>query len=432
MANLPNRTEYGHLACLWGVFKSRYTHAGDSIKLSDLKHSDSFPENAVDICAGRQPFPTHIARQIGRNYYCPFLQSRTDARMCQWVHAKNHDPQKSKPVGQTAIIMDILGLADLSTTKTGIVKKLSWTTDAELLSELELKWGDSDLNQYFEERILAFGPIVALIFYLSNIKKTTLKNSELYDKIKIIPTGEPVLVTCAKGTISCVSCWDGNISNDAAIRSTSCLLTLLATVGVVKPIGYPDSSDLNPTEYSKWIIERAKNNIKILPKQWEIEKPRVSNLISNGLTVKKGISYLNFIPKPTDRNIGNRCTCCNENVINNARRTYGTKSRNRKLLLIEALKKARKSNSMVDLKRLAEVSLQDEDFFLCKDTQYETLLNIERINIALYGFPNTINGQFLMPISDCSKDAFDGVPADLMHKTMHLLNADKILLDIDI
>lgn len=427
MANIPNRAEYGNLACLWGVFKSRFTTAGDTLELSKLKHSESFDINAVDICPGRQPFPLHVVEAIGRTHYCPFLESRTDPRICQWVHSEEHDPQKSKPVGQTAIMLDILGLCDLITTESGRIRQIKWTNDAETVSHYS--WGSRKLNTYFINRIKSYGPIIAVAFYLSKFSSLVFSNNALYDKLKIAPTNEPVQTVCNNGTRTIIQVWDGNTSNDAVIRSTASLLSLSASIGIIKPHDYPSSHSLTPSSYSNWLIQRAKNNLKTFPRKWVIKSQKINDFFSNSSIVHKGISYDNFIPKATDRNRGNRCQCCNDNVLNNARTQFGYKSKNRKLLLIEALTKAYESNSKVNLKRLAQVSLSDDDFYISQTTQYQTLLNIEIFNVALFGCLSILENNLLKPIVNCSVNAFNPIPSRLRHRVNELLSEPDIFVE---
>ena len=368
MANIPNRAEYGNLSCMWGVFKSRFNGYGNTIDIAKLKYSKSFKINSVDICPGRLEFPSQIAEEVGRKYYCPFLESRSDARVCQWVHSEDHDPQKSKPVGQTAIMLDAMGLADLITTNGGISRKIKWTQEA--IRVFSYSWGSKDLDDYLVSMINGYGPIIAMVNELYELGKDSFRPSDLYGAMKIIPSGELVNTSCSNGTNTPVQFWDGNTSDDAVVRSTASLLSLAASAGFVKPYDYPESENLIPSAYSNWINNRAKNSLNSFPRSWKIEKERVSMFMyTSKKYIKKGISYNNFIPKSTDRNTGNKCVCCSENVVNNARKQYGSISKNRKLLLIRALEKAFQSKQKLDLRRLSQISLYDNEFFISSDSQ---------------------------------------------------------------
>ncbi|TGC07012.1 hypothetical protein [Methanolobus halotolerans] len=428
MANIINRAEYGNLGCLWGVFKSRFTSSGDEIKPMDLKCSPEYGINPIDVCPGRQELPEHIAKHLGRTHYCPFLKTRTDERICQWVHAiGDNDSQKSKPVGQTCIAMNIFGLCDLITQSNGILKKIKWTAEAEDI--LNLSWGSSELNEYLTKKILSYGPVVNLIHNLHKSTSMLIRNTDLYQVLSILPTNEPVETICQNGTITRVQTWDGNTSNDAVTRSTTALLMLCASANLVKPVGYPTDYDLTPFRYSNWLTERALDNKKHFPRKWSINKSQIEQIVSNGLDLSNGITYEHFIPKATDRNLGNRCRCCKENVINNARIQFGNKSKNRKLLLIEALRKANETNTMISLSKLAEVSLQDEQFYISKDSQYETILNIERFNVALYGYINTLENDYLTPTINVLSNNAICAPSFVKLRIEELLNNDEIFVE---
>lgn len=426
MANIPNRAEYGNLSCLWGVFKSRFNGAGNIIDVAKLKHSTSLKLNSVDICPGKVEFPSRIAEAVGRKYYCPFLESRTDARVCQWVHSDEHDPQKSKPVGQTAIIMEAMGLADLITTDSGISRKLKWTKEAAQV--FGYTWGSNDLDDYLLSMITAYGPIIALVNDLYELGKDTFRPSDLYSGMQIIPSGEPVKTRCSRGTDTLVQFWDGNTSNDAVVRSTASLLSLAASAGFVKPDNYPESEKLVPSAYSNWINNRAKNSLNSFPRNWTIEKGRIGHFMYASKNIKKGISYNNFIPKPTDRNTGNKCICCEENVINNARKQYGQISKNRKLLLIRALEKSFQSKRKLDIRRLSQISLSDSDFYISSESQYETLLNTERHNVALYGCINKKENGYLIPLMNCPINAFGPFPSEILGKIDNMLNDSSVFV----
>lgn len=414
MANIPNRAEYGNLSCLWGVYKSRYNGNDNTLNIAKLKYSKAFPLNSVDVCPGKVEFPDHIAEIVGRSYYCPFLESRTDARICQWVHSEQHDPQKSKPVGQTAIMMDAMGLADLITSENGIARKIKWTQNAATVSNL--LWGSSELDTYFIEMIEGYGPIIALVYYLKALTRDTFLPNEFYNIMQIIPSGELVNALCSKGTRTEVQIWDGNTSNDAVTRSLASLLSLAASAGFVRPDSFPSSSPLTPSTYSKWLNERAKSSNNSFPRNWKVEKLRINQFFSSPMKINKGISYNNFIPKATDRNNGNKCACCDENVLNNARIQYGQKSKNRKLLLIGALAKSFELGKKLDLKKLSELSLSDGDFYISPDSQYETLLNVERHNVALYGCINSEEDGYLTPLINCPISAFGPIPNYVLEK----------------
>jgi len=408
LGNILNRSQYGNLSCLWAIFKTRFKE-NDVIKISDLKISDEYSINSIDICHGGQSFPTFISEEIGRNRYCPFLKNRADERICQWVNSTTSDTQKSKPVGQTAIALNICGLAKLNTTKEGRTKSLTWNSG---LNEIHnLKWGDETVNEFLIRNILSYGPIIGLAYYLHKFEKKIITVDQIKNHLMVKPSNEIVNSKCSNGSITPVLAWDGNTSSDPSTRTASSLFSLASSIGLVKPIDFPEDTEINPYSYSNWLIERAKNGVMNFPKKFKIQIEKLESVFNDELIVKNGINYIHFIPKATDRNEGNICRCCKKNVINNARKQYGEISRNRKFLLLESLRKAKQENKLVNLKELAEKSSEHNSFCINKETQYSTLLNIERFNIIFYGFPNTIiKEHYLKPLVNTSENSFGKPP----------------------
>jgi len=339
MTNIPNRSQYGNLSCLFAVFKSRFTKVNDTLKAKDLKYSKRYKSNAVDICYGHKRFPEALIKRIGREYYCPFLKSRTDKRVCEWVHAENHDTQKSKPVGQTALMLELFNLTRNNYNEnTGVLIDMKWTAKADEI--FNYKWGDQELNEYFLHHLLGYGPIINLINILNTYKKKEFNRNELYPFLIIQPTNDPIRVLCDCGESYELSIWDGNTSYDAVTRSTATLLSLLAQTGSIAPKKMKNLSILNPIDYSNWLTTSTQEGQTSFPAKWVIQKDVVKQYCNNKFNLHNGISYIHFIPKATDRNKQNKCEKCNINFLNKARIKYSSISQNRKLLLIVALKMA--------------------------------------------------------------------------------------------
>ena len=364
---------------------------------------------------------------MGREFYCPYLQSRTDKRVCEWVHAEDHDTQKSKPIGQASLMMEIMGITKNNLNESnGRLIDIEWTNKAKELSSYE--WGDARLNQYFLKQILGYGPIIALINILNNYTKKEFNRNELYPYLIIQPTNDPVNFTCDCGKSNTLNIWDGNTSYDAVTRSTATLLTLLAQTGAAAPKKLKDMDILKPIEYSNWLMECAKKGEKSFPAKWVIQKNIIKIYCEKKIELINGISYVHFIPKATDRNKQNKCSSCDLNLLNKARIKFGSISQNRKLLLIAALKKALEKNKKVDLEKLTNISLHDPAFYINKDTQLDILLNVERFNISLYGCYNELEDHFyLKPKVKFNLEMFKPYPSEILSKINILLSGESFL-----
>ena len=52
MTNLPNRSNYGYLNCIYSIWKSRYNNDLENLNILDLKYNKSFENNSIDYCRG--------------------------------------------------------------------------------------------------------------------------------------------------------------------------------------------------------------------------------------------------------------------------------------------------------------------------------------------------------------------------------------------
>lgn len=389
MVNLLNRSQYGNLSCAWGVFQSRYTSAGDKFTLTDLKHSTGSRVNSVDCCAGAKKFPPYLVESIGREYYCPFIQERTDPKVCQWVHSSDPggDSQKSKPAGQTAIILQILGLAVGDYTRAGRLNCLYWTEEAE--SIYSLSWGSEELENYIKKRLQGYGPLTSIANFLLNNVNDTIRSREITQHLVIQSTNEPAVVDCC-GKIHEFLHWDSS-SIDGATRSTPTLLGLLSSAGVISPIDSM-SGPLNASSYSDYLLERIETTTS-LPREWRIHRDELNHFFDDHRLIL-GIGFRHFVPLSTNRERGDTCENCQVNLLRKVRDENRAILRNRRLLLIRALEIAYEKGGYVDLKKLSEHSIKFTDFSIDPSFQESILCTTTPTNIMLFGAINEVEGGF--------------------------------------
>ena len=270
MANIINRSQYGNMSCMFACFK------GGEITPKDLKYSNKYEINPVDICTGHLQFRPRMAEITKRTYYCPYLNQSTDERICEWVHSEYHDPQKSKPVGQTAIILEIMGLANNILNNSGRIKRIRWTKTAEKI--FNYNWGDENLTSFIKGRILSYGPIIHLLNIIKQFPNEEFKTNDIHYYLEIKPSNEEVEINCKNGEVHQIDIWDGNTSSDAVVRSTASLLSLLAQTGYIIPTDDSISSELNPYTYASWLNKRAHNGKTSFPSKWKIQKENIESL----------------------------------------------------------------------------------------------------------------------------------------------------------
>ncbi len=427
MANIPNRPLYGLLGCMKAVVDSRFNGVNNEVKLKDLKHSLDFKINAIDICPESVRFHKIVISKIKREKYCPLLDTNTDTRMCEWVHAIDNDPQKSKPVGQVAIILEALNLAILNHTHSGRVISVKWTKNAETVKKLS--WDNPLLNKLLCKLLLEYGPIWGIAYYGSFVAlNENFVRNDILQYINIPFSKQMVKINCNCKSND-VILPNGNTSSDAASRSTSALLHLSASAGLVYPDDYnyrineAKIDDSYPSYYYKWFFKNPKRKSA---QKWKINKEYLEKIMRD-LKFKRGISYDNLIPKATDRNRTNLCNTCGKNLMNLAKKEYGEIVKNRRYLLFEALRIAFDNNKKISLKKLVDLSKVNDRFAVNKKEHYYGLkLDIQLANLT--GFWISIKDDYICPNIGADENAFDPIPKKIRNMAQKIISSKGILL----
>ncbi|RFT16370.1 MAG: hypothetical protein OP8BY_1548 [Candidatus Saccharicenans subterraneus] len=433
MANVPNRAIYGLLGCLKGIIDSRFTRIGDIIEINELKHDNQKNVNPIDVCPGGTPFHPLIAKQIGRNKFCPFLESPTDTRMCEWVHSVDNDPQKSKPIGQCAIILEALGLVTLDRTKFGNILKLKWEMDSLIIRDNS--WGSEELDNFFINRLLEYGPVFyTALLALQHSKDGIFYRSDLIPQMSFPLNNDLISFRCLCGNpINNFILPEGNTSFDAVSRQTTALLCLTASSGLIFPfdITYkinsdPRISDHYPSYFYNWYLKNPKRKC---PEKWCVNIDNIKSILAKRPKIKRTISYPNLIPKSTDRNMTNRCSRCNKNIVNLSKIFFGDKIRNRRYLLLESCRLAFDNSCAVSLTKLYEISSKYEDFYINKHTHLRALISdIQVVNLCGL-FVNIDHSNLkVTPLLGAEPDAFDPVPYKIRRQANEIILQKDILI----
>ena len=194
MSNLPNRSNYGFLSCLFSLLKSRFNPSIKNFNLTYLKYDETKNKNTIDYCTGAKNFENKIQSNfLKRQKYCPFVKDPTSRHVCNLVYSLQSDSQKSKATGTAALLLEILDLIKINYTNTGKIKNINWTQNAQRINKLD--WGNKELGAYFVEKILGFGPVLGLIYFAKNLslkngyfKRSQIKKflgfASIYEEIK--------------------------------------------------------------------------------------------------------------------------------------------------------------------------------------------------------------------------------------------------------
>jgi hypothetical protein len=409
MANLLNRSNFGNLSCAWGVFQARFTNAGDTFTLTDLKHNSTKPVNPVDLCAGAQQLPASIRKRVGRDYYCPYEESRLAPSVCQWVKSsdpdKGADTQKSKSAGQTAIVLQILGLAKAEYFAGGRMKHLVWTDTAQEASQLD--WGSADLQEFLFNTLRGYGPLVSLVHTISKVRTDSFTNKEVEQILRFRSTNEPISVTCCSIEYGPFVDWDSS-SNDALSRSSTVMLGLASSIGIITPAILPAGS-LDAALYSDLLLQYRLANPEgkmSYPKSWTINRGAIQDFF-DGHRLTLPLTYNFFTPLSTAREANQKCPNCGSNLIRAAKDRGRKLLTNRRLLLIRALEIAKSMGGKVDLQKLAQYSLSYPGFFIESSYQERSLCTVTPEIISLFGAINRVDAQFCYPLSEFKLKQFD-------------------------
>ena len=180
MSNLPNRSNYGFLSCLFSLLKSRYDPSIKDFNLTYLKYDETKNKNTIDFCSGAISFENKVQSNfLKREKYCPFVKDPTSKHVCNLVYSVQSDSQKSKATGTAALMLEILDLIKINYSESGKIKNINWTKNASKINQLN--WGDKELGSYFIKKILSFGPVLGLIYFVKNLssKNGDFKRSQI-------------------------------------------------------------------------------------------------------------------------------------------------------------------------------------------------------------------------------------------------------------
>lgn len=414
MANIPNRVPYGNLSCAWGVFQARFDvkDMGNPLPLNNLKHDPANPINPIDCCSGSLLLPTHLIQPLGRNKYCPFIQNRLDQTVCQWVASVDRDTQKSKRIGQTGIILEILDLIEPILTDNGRFSQYKWTSSAQKLQAVQ--WGDADC--YIQDKLKEYGPLVSFYQYLQGLNGNISK-SMAKDFFSIAPI-EDVVVHCDCQIDYTLSGADWSATSaDTNSRTATAMLNLIACAGLLRPQNYQGS--LTPSAYCHWL-----NNGNQPGNNWILEQP-----IINNFQIKKAIHYKHFALKAVNRDFS--CPSgCGTNLVNQAINVYGDILTNRRLLLIFALIKAKNTNNSVSLNVLAQCMINSNTFRITQSLhkQISFLNTQERHNLARIGCVTTLENDLLSLKYPMDLNACGSLNMNLMNQINAIINTQGVLV----
>ncbi len=409
MTNLPNRSNYGYLNCIYSIWKSRYNNDLENLNILDLKYNKSFENNSIDYCRGAKNYNNKLTEnRLGRKKYCPFLVDNTAAHVCNLVYAKDSDSQKSKPAGQTALILSILDLVKLNYSGD---KVISFNWNSKNSKYLKLNWGDEKLNKYLLTKILEFGPIIGLIKLIKNkVSKNKFNKSDITQFVgfanftcskKIKEFCE--ITNCNKKNLN-LTINIGNTSNDAKTRTLKTLLLLLAHTNIISPIDSDQKFQKPIIDFDNWLF--SKDNFNKISNKWIFNEKLFEKLIKKNkdFKIKKTIEYRHLDPKAVHRNATDKCDICNQNIKNKFKSKYSDILKLRRYTLIKMFSMSFKNKITIKKEKIHQF-FSNNNYYITKNYKFELNAEIDFIDF--------ITGCFLINNNDNLIPSLDITEIDL-------------------
>lgn len=432
MSNLPNRSNYGFLSCLFSLLKSRFDPSIKDFNLTYLKYDETKNKNTIDYCTGAKKFKNKIQSNfLKRQKYCPFVKDPTSRHVCNLVYSLQSDSQKSKATGTAALLLEILDVIKINYTETGKIKNINWTQNAHSISQLD--WGNKELGSYFVKKILSFGPVLGLIYFAKNL---SLKNGNFNrSQIKKF-LGFPSVDEEIKGTELCnkSNCNNkknkflfptGTTTSDSLTRTMKSLFFLTAATGIIRPKNVKLKVNPQLFEYPFLIDDWYFNKWKKLseyPSEWVYEQKIFNNHFKKEPPkIKKIINYENLIQKSAHRNYTNKCVKCEKNLINLFYKLKGQIIKNRRFLLLKAIVHGNLINKKLNIKELSKFTLGNKKFCLSKKNHFNSL--IKDIDFAnLCGFFAYLDNNLIISKNNLKEVEFGNPKHEVINEIKQILS----------
>ena len=385
MSNLPNRSNYGFLSCLFSLLKSRFDPSIKDFNLTYLKYDETKNKNTINYCSGAINFDNKIQSNfLKREKYCPFVKDPTSKHVCNLVYSIQSDSQKSKATGTAALLLEILDLIKINYSESGKIKNINWTKNAYKINQLN--WGDKELGSYFIEKILSFGPVLGLIYFVKNLstKSGDFKRSQIKKFLGFPSIDEEIEGSELCNKSNCENKKNkflfptGTTTSDSLTRTMKSLFFLTAATGIIRPKNTKFKVNPQLFEYpfliDDWYFNKWKK-MSEYPSEWVYDEKILNNHFKKEIPkIRKIINYENLIQKSAHRNYTNKCMKCEKNLINLFYKLKGQIIKDRRFLLLKAIAHGNLINKKLNIKELSKFTLGNKKFCLSKKNHFNSLI----------------------------------------------------------
>lgn len=431
MSNLPNRSNYGFLSCLFSLLKAKFSIQIKDFDLNYLKFDDKKEKNTINYCTGARSITNPLQKKVlNREKFCPFVKDVSAPHVCNLTYSLQSDSQKSKAAGSAALLLSILDLIKINYSSSGRIQSLNWSKNSLMISKYN--WGEKKLGAYFNQKILNFGPVIGFINNLQFLtkKKDTFNRDQVKDFF-----GFPSLDEEMKGKEICSKKTCPNLNNtflfptgtttsDAKTRTMKTFFFLTASTGIILPLELKNKIstpiDQFPFLIDNWYFNDWKN-VNTYPSNWFLNKKRLNSYLkNNSFQIKKTLTYENFLQKSSHRNLTNKCSYCKKNLINLFYNSKGSIIKNRRYLLLRCLELSHGLNKKFDLKQLFELTKNKSFFSISKKNHFQSLISDLKF-VSLCGSSYEKKNNLIKSLAKIDQSLLGDVPKNIERETKKVL-----------
>lgn len=321
--------------------------------------------------------------------YCRFKENPLDDAGCSITNGILSDTTKSKEVSNTINAMHALGFVER------VGRKVRITSFG--IRFAKTKYGTADMQAIIKKAVLNYGPIVGVMYGLSNYNPGDTFN------VSEINVGYPSPTELVEYNGSIVELSAGS-TRDSNTRTKSCILAWLTQGGYIKPIHFtPSDSPYPHIAYRDYI-----NSEHRMGQVYEIVEFPNTDMTDRPLNYNN-LTKMNF--------------CLRENGQSDVREAtmyYETKIKNRRFAILFLLNLAFQNNTSVAFNDIIDVLKGDKSLFVISEENMEETISTE-IEIAfMAGIPfirRFMNGKlYLQPTKGLNlKELESGAPQEVIN-----------------
>lgn len=384
MAFLINRTAAARIECLHALAQLILKKFGTyrmPFNLKDVK----FNRNAINI----HQYCTLLNEDDLVGKYCRFKENPLDDAGCSITNGVLSDTTKSKEVSNTINAMHALGFVER------VERKVRITSFG--IRFAKAKYGTADMQAIIKKAVLNYGPVVGVMYGLSNYNPGDTFN------VSEINVGYPSPTEFVKYNGSIVELSAGS-TQDSNTRTKSCILAWLIQGGYIRPVRFtPSNSPYPHIAYRDYINSEHRTE-----QMYEIVE------FPNAEITDRPLNYDNL----TKMNF-----CLRENgqsVIREATMYFEAKIKNRRFAILFLLNLAFQNKTTISLSDIIDVLKEDKDKFVVSEEDLEETISTE-IEIAfMAGIPfirRYMNGKlYLQPTKGLNLNELEvGAPQDVIN-----------------